>query len=103
MDGLNSLKRLIFGDIAPSKPHPVTPSIKPRKTEEEKHARNREQPLPATAQTVAPPPEKTESVTPAVDDCDRGYTVQELRNGFKMSVILGEPLGKRGYGYRRRS
>lgn len=48
-------------------------------------------------------PEGCEEIQPEFYSEGRtsAFTDDEIRNGFRMSVILGEPLGKRGFRNRR--
>ena len=101
MDGINALKRMIFGETGEQSPRPVYPSVKRPEGE-----RKWSKPKPKEAQDPTPPPitaepEPTEDEQP-VTERKPLFTDDELKNGFRMSVILGEPLGKRGYGMRKR-
>ena len=101
MDGLNALKRMIFGEAEGDAPRPVYPSVaRPEGERKRRKPKEEEKPAP-TPPPITAEPEPIEDEMPETERKSL-FTDEELKNGFRMSVILGEPLGKRGYGMKKR-
>jgi len=93
---MDNLKRLVLGDRADTakRPKPIYPKIPEEDTE-------------ALRTEIRPPKQEmawkvdldySDSQTVASsDDGSFLFTEDEIINGYRMSVILGEPLSKRGF------
>lgn len=95
---MDNLKRLVSGlQSKPNqKPKPIYPKI-PKEDREDAELK-REFKKQAVSQ-----PEDYEEIQPDLysEGKTSAFTDDEIRNGYRMSVILGEPLGKRGFRNRR--
>ncbi len=87
---LSGFPQMPMGEAAPAKPsqRKRTKSEVPKPSEEPKAPPAEEKVLPKVKINAQ---EKTEF---------GGFTRKEIQNGFKMSIILGEPLSRKRYGRR---
>ena len=102
MEGLNSLKKMLFGDLGNEAPRPVYPKVNKPETEKRGKKSAEHTDAPVRTEGTEPVVAKTEKIEVRPPEKTCPYTAEQLREGFKMSVILGEPLGKRGYVFRGR-